>query len=182
MTMPANRRQLIGGAAALAPAALLAQGAVPAPLPPRLRHAFSVGVRVASALELGRIDEAQRRFVPILGGTVDGPMLTGEVLSGGGDWQDIRPGGLAEVEARYFLKANDSTIIGVENIGVRVASEAVTADLARGVPVDPSAYYFRTTPRFTVQPGPHEWLRRAVFVAQGIRQPTLVKIDIFIVD
>jgi hypothetical protein len=177
--MLANRRRVlagIAGAALAPPGRLLAQAA------PTLRHAFTVQVQVARPVELGQIDGGQRRFVPITGGSVQGPRLTGDVMPYGGDWQDIRPGGLTEVFARYFLKAADGTVIGVENSGVRVASEAVTADLARGVPVDPGSYYFRTTPRFDVVPGPHGWLRSTLFVATGIRRPDLVQITIFSVD
>lgn len=176
MAMAADRRQLVAGLAGLAitPAVRAA-----IPIAPALTHVFTLLVQVGAPVELGRIDGAQRRFVPITGGRISGPRLAGVVLPGGGDWQDIRPGGLTEVRARYVLKADDGSMIGVENSGVRVASEAVTADLARGVPVEPSAYYFRTVPRFDVAPGPHEWLRRSLFVASGIRRPTEVQIDIF---
>ena len=180
--MPTSRRLFLGGMAGLAAMPAARALGAPAALAPGLRHAFTALVKVAAPVELGTIDGARRRFIPIIGGTVEGPRLAGEVLPWGGDWQDIRPGGVTEVTARYFLKAADGTVIGVENVGVRVASEAVTADLARGVPVDPSAYYFRTTPRFDVAPGPHDWLTRTAFVASGIRRPDFVQIDIFSVD
>lgn len=174
--MQADRRHFLTGLAGLALAPSVRAGG---PVAPALTHVFSLLVQVGPPVELGRIDGAQRRFVPILGGSIAGPRLVGEVMPGGGDWQDIRPGGLTEVHARYFLKAADGSVIGVENSGVRVASEAVTADLARGAMVDPSAYYFRTVPRFDVAAGPHEWLRRSLFVASGIRRPRDVQIDIF---
>ena len=85
------------------------------------------------------------------------------------------------VEARYFLKAADGTVIEVTNPGVRVAEPAVIERLAKGEEVDPSAYYFRTTPRFTVQAGAHDWLRRNAFVARGSRQPDRVLIDFYVV-
>jgi hypothetical protein len=78
-----------------------------------------------------------------------------------------------------MLKAADGTVIGIDNVGVRVASAEVTDRLAKGEDVDPSAYYFRTVPTFTVAEGPHTWLRRAVFVARGIRRPDHVVIDVY---
>lgn len=176
--MAITRRTMLAGLAG----ATALPGRLSAQQPPGLSLAFTLAVKVAPAVELGTIDGARRRFVPIIGGLVSGPRLSGEVLPHGGDWQTIRPGGLTEVVARYFLKAADGTIIGVENSGVRVASEAVTADLARGLPVDPKAYYFRTTPRFDVAPGPYGWLRTSLFTATGIRRPDLVEISVFSID
>ena len=155
-----------------------AQPAAPAPT---LEYAFSARVELAPPVEQGTVDGARKRFIPITGGTVTGPMLTGTVLAGGGDWQSILPGGLTRVEAHYFLKAADGTVIEVTNPGLRVATPEVTEQLAKGLPVDPSAYYFRTTPRFDVAAGPHEWMRRAAFVARGIRRPDHVVIDFYVV-
>jgi hypothetical protein len=119
------------------------------------------------------------RLVPISGGRVYGPRLTGVVLPGGGDWQAIGPDGLTEVNARYTLKAADGTVIDVVNAGVRTASDAVTQKIARGEAVPADAYYFRTSPRFTVGAGQHAWLRRTMFVARGVRLPDHVEIDFY---
>jgi Protein of unknown function (DUF3237) len=167
-------------------AALLAGAAPPAPAgpvapAPTLEYAFSARVELAPPVEQGQIDGARKRFIAITGGLVRGPLLDGSVMPGGGDWQTILPGGLTLVEARYFLKATDGTVIGVTNPGVRTGSPEVIEQLARGEDVDPSAYYFRTTPRFDVAPGKHDWLRRSAFVARGIRRPDHVEIDFYVV-
>lgn len=157
--------------------------AAPAPeLTPKLTYAFSMRIELLPPIEQGEIDGARQRFIPITGGTITGPRLTGTVLPGGGDWQQIHPGGLAVVHAKYHLKASDGTVIAIDNQGVRVASAEVTEKLAKGVDVDPAAYYFRTTPVFEVADGPHAWLRRATFVARGIRRPNHVMIDVYIVE
>jgi Protein of unknown function (DUF3237) len=133
-------------------------------------------------LEQGEVDGKRIRFIGITGGSVDGPKLSGKVLSGGGDWQKIGANGLTEVYARYFLRAKDGTVIGVTNSGVRVASPEIIDRIAKGEDVDPSLYYFRTTPTFEVSGGAHEWLRRKTFVARGIRKPTHVVIDFYTVE
>ncbi|NBC36043.1 DUF3237 family protein [Novosphingobium sp. FSY-8] len=149
--------------------------------PPTLEYAFSVQATLAPPVEAGNLDGGRRRFIQVTGGAAYGPMLSGTVLGGGGDWQTIRPGGLTDVEAHYFIKAADGTVIEVTNVGVRVASAEVTDKIARGEAVDPSAYYFRTTTRFGVVDGPLGWMRRAVFVARGIRKPDSVVIDFYVV-
>jgi hypothetical protein len=171
------------GAAAPAPAPAPADASIPAPAAPTpgLEYAFTATVQVAAPVEMGPADGGRKRFIAITGGKVAGPMLNGEVLPGGGDWQVIEPGGLTRVEARYFLKAADGTVIEVTNPGVRVASIEVIDKLARGEDVDPNAYYFRTTPHFMVTAGKFDWLRRSVFVARGIRRPDRVVIDFFVV-
>jgi hypothetical protein len=165
----------------LAAAAMLTVANGPVAPAPSLDYAFTATVTLASPLEQGSVDGGRKRFIAITGGTVAGPMLHGSVLPGGGDWQTILPGGLTRVEAHYFLKADDGTVIEVTNPGVRTASPQVTESLARGEVVDPSAYYFRTTPRFEVASGAHDWLRRSAFVARGIRRPDRVEIDFYVV-
>jgi hypothetical protein len=165
----------------LAGAALMVGGAAPVAPPPTLEYAFTAHITLAPPVELGTVEGGRRRFIGITGGTVDGPLLQASVLPGGGDWQTIAPGGLTQVEARYFLKAGDGTVIEITNPGVRVASDAVTEKLAKGEPVEPEAYYFRTTPRFVVADGAHGWMKRHVFVARGVRKPADVAIDFYVV-
>ena len=126
--------------------------------------------------------EQMQAFIGIRGGEVYGPRLQGTVMAGGGDWQTIMPEGLTKVEARYFLKAADGTGIEVTNPGVRVASVEVVEKLARGEVVDPSLYYFRTTPNFKVNGGALDWMQRHAFVARGIRKPDSVVIDYYVVN
>jgi hypothetical protein len=170
---------LIAAGLALAASPALAQS--PAAPAPTLDYAFTARITLAAPVEQGEVAGGRKRFIAITGGTVDGPMLKGTVLPGGGDWQIIMPGGLTKVEARYFLQSADGTVIEITNPGVRVASPEVTEKLAKGEKVDPSAYYFRTTPRFDVKPGPQEWLARSAFVARGIRTPDSVVIDFYVV-
>jgi len=171
----------VARSAATAAAAVFLLGNGPAAPAPTLEYAFTATVTLAPPVEQGTVDGGRKRFIAITGGTVSGPMLKGTVTPGGGDWQTIVPGGLTRVEARYFFKADDGTVIEVSNPGVRTGSPEVIERLAKGDNVDPSAYYFRTTPRFDVAPGPHEWLRRNAFVARGIRRPHRVEIDFYVV-
>jgi Protein of unknown function (DUF3237) len=171
----------IRSALGLAAIAALTMANGPVAPAPTLEYAFTATVTLAPPVEQGSVDGGRKRFIAITGGTVEGPMLRGSVLPGGGDWQTILPGGLTRVEAHYFLKADDGTVIEITNPGVRTASPEVTEHLAKGDVVDPSAYYFRTTPQFEVAPGKHDWLRRSAFVARGIRRPDRVEIDFYVV-
>lgn len=152
---------------------------MPVPFIPELRHAFTAFVTVAAPLEVGETARGRRRVIPITGGHVEGPRLTGIVLPGGADWQAIAPDGTAYLVARYTLRAEDGTPISVVNRCVRRAPPAVLAQLAAGRTVDPSLYYFRGTPGFEVAAGPHDWLMGSVFVATGERAADHVVIRVF---
>lgn len=156
-----------------------AVAANPAAPAPTLDYVFSIRATLAPPVEQGEIDGKRKRFIGVTGGEVYGPRLQGKVLNGGGDWQAIAPNGLTEVMARYSVEAADGTVIAITNAGVRTANPEVIDRLARGEEVDPSLYYFRTTPVFETSPGAHEWLRRSVFVARGIRKPDHVVIDFY---
>jgi len=148
---------------------------------PTLDFVFSIRVAVSAPVETGLVDGHRRRCIPITGGSVDGPRLHGAVMPLGADWQTIDSDGVTELDARYAIMAHDGTIIEVRNRGVRVAAPEVSDRLARGEPVDPALYYFRTAPRFTVAAGPHDWLRRTLFVGAGLRRPDHVLISIYAV-
>ena len=183
MTDHPDRRTMLalGAAAALAPAVAPAAVSAPSPDAPGLTLVFTATITVGAPLEKGRIDGKRTRFIPITGGSVSGARLNGTVLNGGGDWQAIHDDGLTEVMARYTLQASDGTVIGIVNPGVRVASPDIIKRLSAGEDVDPKLYYFRTTPVFEVAAGPHDWLRRQVFVGHGIRRPTSVELRVFAV-
>ncbi len=147
---------------------------------PGLEFEFRVRAQLGAPIEQGSWEERRRRIIPILGGTVDGARFKGLVLPGGADWQTIRlSDGVAEIYARYTLQHNDGSVVGVINPGVRRGPAEVIARLAAGERVDPSSYYFRTTPRFDVGPGPHQWLADNAFVCVGKRWPDAVEIDFY---
>lgn len=154
---------------------------IPTGFQPTLEHAFRLKITLEPAIEYGQVDGRKVRFIAITGGTISGPLLEGTVLAGGGDWQSIDLEGRAEVDARYSLKSSDGTIIGITNPGIRVASPEITARLANGEEVDPSLYYFCTNPRFIVEKGRYDWLRRSIFVGRGIRRPDHVLLDVYVV-
>lgn len=149
---------------------------------PCLNLAFSASIKVGPPIELGMIDGHRDRFIPILGGTVSGPRLDGIVLPAGGDWQTVREDGRTELLARYFLKTADGTVIGLENPGMRVADPHVIVRIARGDQVSPELYYSGGAPRFRVADGPHDWLRKRVFFARGVRRPDSLSIEFFTID
>jgi hypothetical protein len=145
---------------------------------PRLSLAFELQAEIGPAVEFGQTGGGLRRMVSILGGRVSG-RLEAEVVPGGADWQTIRPSGVTDLWARYALRASDGSGIMVTNIGVRRASAEVSARLAAGERVDPSEYYFRSSPAFETGSQAHRWLTEAMFVGVGERWPDVVRLKVY---
>lgn len=151
------------------------------PLPPELSYFARIEVNVAAPLDLGVADGEHRRIVPILGGSVDGPLLKGTVLAGGADYQVLRSATLSELEARYALETDDGDRIAVHNLGVRSGSAYDIERLVKGQSVDPSRIYFRSSPRFSGSGERWAWLGSRVFVATGERTPDTVLLHVYLV-
>ena len=137
-------------------------------------HFAEFRVQVGQAVKLGDDGFGEARIVPILGGSVEGPGLTGTILPGGNDEQRIRADGLTRIHARYVIKASDGALIRVDSQGLRHAPPDVMAALLRGERVDPAQVYFRTVIRFETASPAHEALNRSLFLARGERQPDAV--------
>ncbi|HTE40117.1 MAG TPA: DUF3237 domain-containing protein [Steroidobacteraceae bacterium] len=143
-----------------------------ADVPLQTEFAFEARVTVDKPLAIGQSSHGLRRVIPITGGTVSGPLLKGKVVSGGADWQFVRPDGVLEVQAKYTLQTDDGVLILVDNRGIRHASPAVMERLTKGENVPASEYYFRTSAIFEAPLGSkYEWLNRAVFIGVAERQP-----------
>lgn len=151
-----------------------------------LTEIFSLAVDVGVPQSIGRDAGGERRCVPITGGKVSGK-LSGVILSGGADWQTLRPDGLADLDARYMLKLDANSLGGGAQVevwsrGLRIGPAEVMAKLARGERVDPSAYYMRTAMRFETAAPDLQWLVHRLHVGLGERTPDQVLLKVFAVD
>ena len=151
------------------------------PSKPSLEFLFRVEARVAAPKSLGRTEAGERRIVDILGGTVEGPNLKGEVLPGGADWQIIRPDGSAVLDARYTIQAADGAFIYVRNYGIRHGPPEVLARLMSGEQVDPASYYFRSSPVLETGAPQHAWMNNIIGAGSATRSRDRVVIDFYAV-
>jgi hypothetical protein len=118
---------------------------------------------------IGKTRGGARRIFPVPGGRFEGERLSGAVLEGGSDWQEVREDALI-LDVRLTLKTDDGAMIGMKYWGIRHASAQVLASLDRGERVSPADYYFRTTPSFETAAPQYDWLNRIVAVGIGDRR------------
>jgi hypothetical protein len=146
---------------------------------PTLTHAADVTIQVGQPITVGETSDGIRRVVPILGGHIAGPRLSGTILPAGADYQLIRPDGYTSLDARYVARLDGGAMLYIVNTGVRFGPPEIMARITRGEPVDPAQVYFRTTPRFETPSPDYQWLTRPLFLATGARHPDRVEITVF---
>lgn len=143
---------------------------------PSLEHVMTVRASLEPLIDMGKTPSGQRRVVPIIGGTFEGPEFKGSIMPGGEDWQLIRDDGTMHLDARYWLRAEDGTIIRVHN------SVLITLPAAKqGEQVPPS--YARSSVKLEAPIGKHDWLNKAIFVgtldADFKQRPAVVTLQFY---
>jgi Protein of unknown function (DUF3237) len=146
---------------------------------PTLQLLYTSRIDIAAPLDVGKSPHGQRRVINIMGGAFSGPRLSGRILPGGADWQVVRSDGVVEVDARYTLETDDGALIYITNWGLRHGPPGVIARLGAGDKVDPSEYYFRTTPVFETGAPEYAWLNGIISVAVGERRADAVIITAY---
>jgi len=134
---------------------------------------------VSALVTLGPAPTGERRFVPLGGGTVQGPELNGTLVEGGVDWQINRGDGALEIAAHYVIRTDDGALVEVKSDGLRHGPAAVMARLAAGEPVGRDEYFFRTLMRFAT--GAPQWahLNKVMALAVGQREARAVLLDVY---
>ena len=128
---------------------------------------YEVSVDLETPQNVGATPHGNRQIFNVKGGTFEGPKVRGEVLPGGGDWFVFRPDGAGELDVRATVRTDDGHLIYTYYRGILNASPEVLQRIAAGETVDPSEYYFRTTPVFETSSEKYGWLNRIVAVGVG---------------
>ncbi len=146
---------------------------------PELIFIAHLSVTVGEPIDVGKVIDGHRRLVPILGGTVEGPLLRGRVLPGGADHQILRTPTLTELDARYALETDDGERIAVHNMGIRSGTEEDIDALVRGEHVPADRIYFRSHPHLSSSAKRLAWMNERLFLGSGQRLPNSVELDVY---
>jgi hypothetical protein len=130
---------------------------------------FKVTLDVPPPLDIGETPYGRRRIARVVGGAFEGPKIKGRVLDGGGDWLLLRRDGVLQLDVRLALETDDKHHIYMTYRGYRHGPADVIDRLNKGEAVDPSLYYFRSTPYFETGSDKYAWLNRICCVATGAR-------------
>ena len=152
------------------------------PLPLASEFLFRATLSVGAPQAVGATRTGELRIVPVTGGTIEGPALTGEVLPGtAADWLRVDPDGTAHMDVRLTIKTTEGHIVFMHYSGIRTGKAPVLARLNAGEAVDPAEYYFRTAIRFETGAAPLAWLNRILAIGIGQRPPSGPTYDVYAV-
>ena len=149
------------------------------PPAPELVPLCRITCEVDALVSLGEAPCGERRYVPLGGGTVEGPEFNGTLVPGGVDWQVQRKDGVLEIAAHYVLRLADGSLVEVQSNGLRHGPAEVMARLARGEPVAAHEYFFRTLVRFTTGAPAWAHLNKVMAIAVGQREARRVVLDLY---
>jgi hypothetical protein len=147
-------------------------------LEPSLEFAFELRVDVDAPVRVGRSASEDLNFTPITGGTVDGPLLRGRVLAGGGDWW-VHRGTTTHLDARYLVEAEGGGTVDVVNRGYWRAAPEDEERLFAGEHLDETELYYRTAFVFQTGAPDLQWLAESQFVGMARPEPGMVCIRVF---
>ncbi len=148
------------------------------PLPLHTEYLFTMDIAVGAPQPVSD----GLRVVPVVGGTVTGPALTGEVVNGASaDWLRVDPDGTAHMDVRFTVKTKAGALVYVQYSGIRTGPPEVLARLARGEKVPPTDYYFRVAIRFETGDEELAWLNRVLAIGVGQRPPSGPRYDVYAV-
>jgi Protein of unknown function (DUF3237) len=140
---------------------------------PDLEFVCELKVTTEKAMILGQTPHGERRIIPITGGTFEGPLLKGIVLSGGADYQYFtqNPSGESrtEIEAIYTVKTDDGVLIHIRNAGLVSRTKEQNEAQKAGNAIDFTKIYFRASPKFDApSDSKYNWMNNALFICKGI--------------
>lgn len=144
------------------------------------RPLFTLTLQVPRIVDLGVTPYGQRRIATVSSGTFKGERMNGTVQAPpGGDWILVRADGTVVLDVRLTLETDDRQLVYMTYHGLRHGPKDVIARLNAGEAVDPSTYYFRSTPVFETASPKYDWLNRIIAVATGRREASGPIYDVF---
>ncbi|MDW3218866.1 MAG: DUF3237 domain-containing protein [Acidimicrobiales bacterium] len=144
----------------------------------QLEHLLNLRAELKDPITVGETGFGTRQIVDVVGGTFEGPGLTGTVLPSGADWLTIGSDGTARLDVRATLETDDGALIYVQYPGVMVINEAAMNALAGGGETQFGEVEFFTQPRCETGHPDYAWLNRVVAVGQGRLFPNGVEYNI----
>jgi hypothetical protein len=137
----------------------------------RTRPLFRLREQVPPLYVVGQTPNTFRRIGVITGGSFEGERLSGQVLSGGNDWQDVRKDNCIKLDVRLLLRTTDNALIVMTYQVLLHGPPAIMQALDRGEIVDPDSYYFRLSGAFETGAPQYDWLNRIIAIGVGDRPP-----------
>jgi len=150
------------------------------PLPLRSEFLFRMALQAGTPQMSAAGGGKELRVVPVIGGTFEGPSLSGTLVPGTtADWLRLEPDGTAHMDVRLVMRTHAGQHFFMQYSGVRSGPPDVLARLGRGEAVEPDEYYFRIAIRFETSDPELAWLNRVLGIGVGQRPPAGPTYDVY---
>jgi uncharacterized protein DUF3237 len=136
---------------------------------PGLLHLFTMRATLAAGLDSGEGPLGRRTLNAVAKGEFQGERLRGEINPGSGDWMLTR-NKIRVIDARVVLRTEDGALIHMSYGGRATFPdelEGALRDASSRHLIDPSRYYFRTTPLFETGAAKYAWINSIVAIGSG---------------
>lgn len=143
--------------------------AIDTSLEPALRteHLFDYTVLLAPPVVIGPGAFGSRLFYEVREGRIDGPALSGEVLSGGGDWALVDSAGWTRVDVRGQARTDDGALLYFSYRGVIEPTAALLEAIRSGGATGFEDQYWRVSIEVETGDPRYRWLTQSALVGRG---------------
>ena len=136
-----------------------------------LVHEFTCRVHIGPQHEIGDGPYGRRRFVPITGGSVEGPRFNGRLVGPGGDWMLVGPDGFMSMDVRIQIETDDGAIVCARYFGSAEVNERFSRAIETCEATGFADQAIRTGWVLECGARRYRWVNRTVFIGEGRLQP-----------
>jgi hypothetical protein len=130
-------------------------------------HLFDYQALLKPPVPIGRGQYGARLFYEAQGGRLTGPRLSGEILSGGGDWALVGADGWTRVDVRGQCRTDDGALLFFAYKGVVEPSEAIMDAVRSGGETDFEDHYWRVMIEIETGDERYRWLTQSALIGRG---------------
>lgn len=133
----------------------------------RTEHVFDYHVLLKPPLQIGAAQYGTRLFYEVSEGRVTGPELSGEILSGGGDWALVGHDGWTRVDVRGQCRTDDGALVYFSYRGLIEPTPALARAVQTGGQTEFDDQYWRAAVEIETGDPRYRWLTQSVLIARG---------------
>jgi hypothetical protein len=132
-----------------------------------LEPVFEYETRLKAPVAIGSGQYGTRVFYEVEGGVLTGPRVSGEILTGGGDWALIGPDGWTRVDVRGQCRTDDGAVLYFSYRGLIEPSRAVARAVREGGETAFEDHYWRVAMEVETGHPDYQWLTQSALVGRG---------------
>lgn len=130
-------------------------------------HVFDYQVLLKPPVQIGAAQYGTRVFYEVREGRVTGPALSGEVLTGGGDWALVGSDGWTRVDVRGQCRTEDGALVYFSYRGLVEPTPALAHAAQTGGETEFDDHYWRAAIEIETGDPRYVWLTQSTLIGRG---------------